>query len=552
MQVSASGERYAGSVKNSIEFQRILRLPRRRLDMETDVTDLVARSGLHRLRPIQSAALIEAAIADGLFAQIHVGGGKTLIALLMPTALDSKRALLLVRTQLRRQLDREIGKFYGKHFKLPLDVTTIATFDDLSNPRKRGLLEAEDYDLIVADEGHCLANPSVRGKRFKRFMDDRAPRLVILSGTVTNRSLTRYAILIEWCLRKNSPLPGGYREVRDWAGAIDPKPDYRMRPGILVQLCQGGETIREGYRRRLADTRGILLSSGGPNDVGSSLIVKRLDVQIPLGIKKARKELRANWELPGLEIEMAAEMAETQRQLGSGFYYTPDWPGGEPDREWLSAGRAWRADVRKALKHPPRDENGQLIDSPGLLLEAAERGLFQPPSWPAWAAVRHRRPPPTKPIWISDFLVQRALAWGERESKIAPSIIWADHTALAEEIARQGKLPLYGRGTDAGESTAPLIVATADSQSIGKNLQHHFSRNLFAELQPNGLMFEQQAGRTHRPGQEADEVTIDWFGHTHELREAMKQIIEDAKYQQETLGAVQKILYATRLDGRDN
>jgi hypothetical protein len=508
------------------------------LDLDTDATPLFAKSGIHRLRPIQSAALIEAARADGLFAQIPVGEGKTLIALCLPRALDSKKTLLLVKTELRRQLDREIRNFYGKHFDLPLDVITVATYDDLSSKRQAGLLEAEEYDLIVADEGHCLANQSVRGRRFRSFMDESGCRLAVLSGTVTTRSLTKYAPLIEYALRKNSPVPRGYREVRDWAGAIDPKPEYLMRPGVLAQFCHGGEDVRSGYRRRLQDTRGIVLSS--ESEVGASLIIRKLRPKVPPEVKKARDTLRKTWSIGDQDLTMATQIAAVMRQLASGFYYLWDWPNGEPDHEWLEARRAWYADVRQFLKHPSPG-----MDSPDLLTDAAKRGDWCPDSWFAWDAVRHRPKPPKKAVWISEYLIDAAAKWARKQK--APAIIWTQHKALGEITAKRLKVPYYGEGTDAGEQWHDLIVA-GPSQATGKNLQHHYSANLIMELQPNGSFFEQQVGRTHRQGQEADEVIADWFGHVPELEDAMDQVIEDAEYQETTLGARQKVLYAARIE----
>jgi hypothetical protein len=85
-------------------------------------------------------------------------------------------------------------------------------------------------------------------------------------------------------------------------------------------------------------------------------------------------------------------------------------------------------------------------------------------------------------------------------------------------------------------------------QGVGKNLQTHFSRNVITQFPPNGLIVEQMLGRTHRPGQEADEVIVDWFGGTPETEAAIYKAIEDARYQEETITGRQKLLYCTRID----
>ena len=114
-------------VSKSVEFMRILDIPRRvlKLDEVPDVTPVFRREGgTMSFWPIQSAALIEAAEADGLFAPVSAGDGKTLISLALPEAMDSKRAVLLVPSQLKKKSEKEIP-FYEKHFSLPIQSSLL-------------------------------------------------------------------------------------------------------------------------------------------------------------------------------------------------------------------------------------------------------------------------------------------------------------------------------------------------------------------------------------------------------------------------------------------
>ena len=63
-----------------------------------------------------------------------------------------------------------------------------------------------------------------------------------------------------------------------------------------------------------------------------------------------------------------------------------------------------------------------------------------------------------------------------------------------------------------------------------------------------GVEWEQGMARTHRPGQEADEVTVDVFLHTEEMQRAFDNAIRDARYTEESQGQKQKLLYAERLE----
>ena len=61
----------------------------------------------------------------------------------------------------------------------------------------------------------------------------------------------------------------------------------------------------------------------------------------------------------------------------------------------------------------------------------------------------------------------------------------------------------------------------------------------------SGQAWEQLLGRTHRPGQEADEVWVGVFQHTRPFRKALQTARGDADYILRTLGGVQKLNLAT-------
>ena len=539
-----------GVVTNSVEFKRILELTRRALDLDgiEDATHVFQKpDSTMRLRPIQSAALIDAATMDGLFAPIGVGFGKTLITLLLPTAMYSKKAVLLMPPAVRNQLIREIATIYGPNFELP--ELTIVAYSELSLAKNATLLDQIKPDLIIADEAHHLRHRSAaRTKRFMRYMSDHPEcRFAALSGTITNKSIMDYAHLIELALRKSSPLPRGYREVKDWAGALDVKPEYVMRPGALRKLCDEGEETRDGYRRRLVETPGVVATSH--KETGSSLLVRRLDVKIPDAIETLLTEVRKQWSIEGNVFEDILTYHRTLKQISCGFYYKWKWPGGVVDYEWLEARSAWHRAVRDKLRRSIRG-----MDSPLLLANAADRALknkgegprWDCPAWADWKAVKDRDPPPTETIWVDDFLCRDAIRYAKTID--VPVILWYEHRAIGERLGKLSGLPVYGQGTDASPTRESILIASRRVQGTGKNLQHHYGHNIFLELPPNGTEFEQSVGRTHRPGQIHDEVWVDWYGHTDETRLGIAKIVEDAEYKQATQGQPQKILYATRLE----
>lgn len=544
------------TVGRSMEFRRVEALPRRVLDLKTvqDVTSIFAKpEGTMALRPIQSAAMLEAAHMNGGFFPIGVGQGKTLLTLLMPIALDSTVTVLLVPTQLKAQLKREISTLYGKHFDLPLGAITVVAYSELSLAKHADVLDRIKPDLIIADEAHNLRHrTAARTKRFLRYMKDNPGcRFVALSGTVTSRSLNDYAHLIELALRKASPLPRGFREVQDWAGALDVKPEYEVEPGALLRFCDGDETPRQGFRRRLVETQGVVASS--EDEVGASLVIKRLSVKVPPAVLSLYSEVKKSWSIEGEEFSDILTRTRVLRQIATGFYYRWAWPGGEKDYEWLEARSNWNKAVREKLK-----QSREGLDSPLLLANAAERSLSNTGDgprwdqgaavWEVWKGVKDRKPPPTEAIWVDDFLLRDLEKRGGAVDE--PTIVWYEHVAVGEALATLTGWPIFDAGTDASGTTEKIIIASIAVQGTGKNLQH-YSNNIFASLPPNGTTFQQTIARTHRPGQLADTVTAGWYAHTLETAEAMDKIRADAGYQLETTGAPQKVLYATHINEDD-
>ena len=551
-----------GVVPASAEINRILAIPRRLLDLERclmeidgrevaipDCTELFRRpGGAMQLRPVQSACLVEAAIADGGLFQVGVGDGKTLVTLALPEAMNSKRAVLLVPPNLRDKTIRDMAR-YSRHFDLPLDRLELVTYWELSNADKGDVLERLQPDLVIGDECQELRHrDAARTKRFLRYMRRVPCRFVGLSGSTTKHGVGDYQHLLELGLRKNSPLPQGFRELQDWGNALDAKPLTPMKPGALLKFCQPGEEVRSGYRRRLRDTRGVVISPQSKLD--TALRIRRLDTHVPPDLVALRAEVIKTWALADEEFMDQLQLTRVLRQLSAGFYYRWDWSGapwyGVVDQEWIDARRAWHKEVRGYLAHSSRPE----MDSPELLKRAAISGRWKSDAWPAWSRVMDRPEPPMKTIWLSDFLVT-AVERQVLDTKVpfdvsggGGLIVWYEHRAVGEALEQRLGLPRYGAGTDAETASESVIVCSVRAQGTGKNLQHRYSRNLVTTLPSSGDTLEQLIGRTHREGQEQDEVTVDWFGHTPEMLAAWQNVMADAEYAEKTQGARQRVLYA--------
>lgn len=488
------------------------------------------------LWPIQKAALEEARKANGLFAPIGVGHGKTLITLLLPVAMRSKCTVLLVPPALKKQLERDIDG-YSIHFKIPRDTLHILSYNDLSRTSGVGSLESINPDLIVADEAHSLRRKqSVRTKRFLRYMRN-APgtRFCALSGTMTTRSILDYAHLIELALKKNSPLPQGWHEVNDWAGALDVDPPERLAPGALTALhtqtslvWPEPEATRRCFRERLVETQGVVATE--ESALGTSLVISPMFTgMIPPSVRGKARKVRNDWRVDDEEIIEATHMGRVLSQLFSGFYYKWD---PKPPAMWLDARAEWHRELRDFLRY--RATGG--LDSPALIEAAVLDGRLTSPNHSEWVKWKNAFKPNTVEVRTDDYLQKVANRWaGLRKT----GILWYRHAATGALLERD--FPTYGPGDDASAATEPVIACSIAAQGTGKNMQHYHN-NLLLEMPSNGTVLEQLIGRTHRPGQKADEVYVDYLDHAHNRR-CLEKAQADAKYMEESTGQKQKLAY---------
>jgi hypothetical protein len=597
-------------VRRSAEFVRIQALPYRELDL-ANVPDLspiwriddhgcpgceLCMKGPATLRPIQSAALLEAEASRGLFAPMAVGNGKELTCLLMADAVGASRAVILTKPRLRDQMLNVDIPRYSRHFRLPLDRIKVVTYAELSAPvtgvgklpqpwkwlahlsaALEPVLEKHNPDWIIANECHELRNVATsRGRRFKLFMESHPGcRFAGLSGTIANDSIKHYAHLIEYALRNRSPLPAGYQELEDWSRALDVS-DEPMAPGALLNLCGGDvfdgeieklpgdasakvhiafgdaksrviltDVARRIYARRFLGTPGVVASViSGDDDVGCALEIAVRELEIPDTIAAELERLRRLWKIEDKELSEAKDVAEVARQLACGFYYRWVWPDGKKDEEWLEKRSAWNARVRHIVRY--QSQPGR--DSPFLVAGACERGELDAPEWAAWKAVRDRfKPqPPVEAVWLDSFVVDDALAWARACTKDAPGIVWYKHRAMGKAFAAAG-LPTFASGKAGDEIMR--FKGTACAASIahrdGKNLQFHFSRGLVTSPMANGTDWQQLLGRKHRPGQKADTVEFEVYAHDESQKSAIAGAIKDARFIEPTQRERQKILQAT-------
>lgn len=545
-------------VSKTADFMRIQALPRRVWEEAGDLEELrvtltealrpehttLPKEELFHLLTIQAAALREVHDQGGGFLPISVGGGKALISLLIPVVLNAKRPMLFVPADLREQTNRKVIPEMKNHFKLHPDLRVVG-YSEISLAKNKDMLEEYEPDVIIFDEGHALKSVRAgRTRRVRRYMKTHPDTIVvILSGTISNRSLKDYQHLAQWCLGiDNAPLPAKFNELSEWADALDDgvADHARMAPGALSMLCDPGENARQGYRRRLTETPGVIAS--GAEELDVSLRINRLDPQTPGKVSRMLGVLRDQWEDPnGAALSEAVDVWRVARQLALGFWY--QWQPPAP-REWIDARRVWKKYVRETIRHNRRglDTELQVWNEMKTAIQTGEASGEGVIAWHDWRAVKDTFKPNPVPVWEDTFAVDAVSNWVDK----GPGIVWVEHRAVGERLGKDLGIPYFGAGKKASleilDAAGPVVASIA-AHGQGKNLQQ-WNRNLVTAPSSSGKTWEQKMGRTHRFGQKADTVSFDVFLHDQSLEDSFRKALAAANYLEDTLGGRQRLNYA--------
>jgi hypothetical protein len=572
----------------SADLERILKLPKRRPPNEEQIIEEETRrygkgnvkcrcaekwplrGCVKRLNFIQAWSLRELRILGGLLGPIGVGYGKTLLDLLSPLAVPKTRvAVLMVPPNLYLQLVEHDWDYYSQHWNLPnlagdfdrpfvpgRPIVHVVKYSVLSSPKSTSLLRSLNPDLMVLDESHNVAShSSVRGKRYRAFNNKGRVRNASWTGSMVEDGIEDYGDQAQFALRDLSPVPLDYHVRHQWSLAIDPPRgnSLPLPPGRLLELCKGDESLRRGFRRRFLSTPGVVATRESSLKTGLEISVRR-PPKIPPEVLRDLAKPREKAKRPdGEELVTQLDIARTIKQVASGFFYVWRYPGQQKRKtidEWFRVRQLWRKEQRKKLS---RAREG--MDSPLLITNATKRfyanykgplPTWNAEHWPAWCEIKDKVNHVKAVVWISEWLVDDAIAWG----KHSPGIIWFNLTALGKKIAEKGGFEFFGPGNKAARAIQNVdgkktIVASIAAHGTGRNLQNAFHRNLMTGIPSKNKVFEQLIGRTHRQGQRAKTVTVELYQHIEEFRKSLDHARERAKYIQETKGNMQKLAYAT-------
>ena len=506
-------------VQHSPDLARILAVPRRVWTVEAarevagDMTRaLRTPDGSQSLLEHQALALLEVGIYGGAYLPLPVGAGKTLISLLAARMRpEIVRPLILTRAALVAKTEIEIRDYRKNWIRPPF--YRIESFERMSRVNAASFLESFAPDMVIVDEAHALKNRSAAVTRrvFRYLRENPRALFVAMTGSSIGTSIRDVAHIMARCLGARSPLPHHYHDVEEWAAALDVGGRARrLAPGALVLLSEGrDEDARTGVCRRILETPGVVAMRGTTIDTPIEIrshVAEHDSAQV-----EAMTALRTTGETPDGELaEDAIAIWRHARELSLGFYSVWDPPA---PLDWKQARREWHAWCRDVIENNRRDLDSaeqvarHLTAHPDHYPEAA--GALE-----RWRAIEPIFKPNPRARWISGSAVDWIARYLDHDKR-RPALIWTDRPVFGEALRSLLGIPYYGEegidtvtGEYIGHAKGRTIATSSRAGATGHNLQA-FSRNLCLDIPRSPIAWEQRIGRTHRPGQTADLISVD-------------------------------------------
>jgi len=161
-------------------------------------------------------------------------------------------------------------------------------------------------------------------------------------------------------------------------------------------------------------------------------------------------------------------------------------------------------------------------------------------AWYSWEAVADRANPQTAPRILSTAPIKRVVDFALAECPRA--LVWYEHQAESSILKSLG-VKIVALDKDPDPTHKGLQAISIDAHRDGRNLQA-FNSNVVLQPPANGEAWQQLLGRTHRPGQLADEVSCFVCAHTPEFVKAIDRACKDATFAESMTGERQRLLQA--------
>lgn len=470
----------------------------------------------------------------------------------------------------------------------------ILPYSLLSTEDSVELLKTIAPKLVICDEGHNLKNFSAaRTRRLMNYVNSVEPDFVVASGTITDKGIEDYHHLISAALGDGSPLPLSNMMAMQWGVVLNSGAQpSETQAGSLLPLIEWARKhfpnedlppiisgFRRAYRLRLTSTPGVV--STGDQEIGVSLTIANQSVEMPERwsgydeLKGFIGLVEDEYITPnGDEIQHAIHTHKWMSELSCGFYNELTWPDPEvyAQRKGIEfevafehleraqahhkAQQIYSKELREFLMYGRPPEG---IDTPRAVGQAIHQGNsmgFPGKLVSLWHKAHEldfegRPERDSRAVRICQFKIDAATNWAQQLPKGQGGIVWYYHNEVGKWLVEaMEKLGLPVIHCPAGDNDKirdannkdKVLVASIMAHGEGKNLQ--FMQHQFVLQWPRSARVAQQMlGRTHRTGQQADELIV-WRADTTPFDIInFAACLNDAVYQQQTTGVRQKMVF---------
>ncbi len=509
-----------------------------------------------RLKSKQVESLMAYDMYGGAFLSLRVGAGKSLIALMLAQrayAKGLKKIAIMLPSQVYDQMVSRDVPWARRHVPLSVPMMklgqiTLKRRQALARSGNFGvyfipysLLSVDDTDelldwicpeLIVLDEGHNLKNfdAARTGRMFGRegFLNrfekqhGTRPEMVVMSGTITSKSLLDYWHLLKECLKERCPLPLNGHLVRLWAGVLDSAAsrdaggyghgedagEGTVRTDTLMPIVRWAQRhfpdedfpettrgFRHAFRRRFETAPGIVASN--KDDLGVSLVFRNEETPSPSDetwtkLQELTRAVVDDGVAPnGDIIDHAMNAYGWLVQLAAGFYNDLYWPDAEKfakerdipvfdaeeilDRakNYHELQQIYHSAMRRWLTRNARPS----MDTPFLVagnMHTNGAGNVGPDLYEAWtemhgADFEGRPQRRSRPIRVCDYKIRHAISWAKKLKKGRGAVLWHLHREVGTWLYEMG----VAEGVEivhcpSGQAGSALITSIGDYELGGK------------------------------------------------------------------------------------
>jgi hypothetical protein len=338
-----------------------------------------------------------------------------------------------------------------------------------------------------------------------------------------------------------------------WSKVLDPDGEPEWADEVAVRpLVEAfpAESPRESLRARFSSSTGFVMTS----DTGVTMSLREGHLRRCHDREKVQAdiaEMEATNQRPcGEYFEAPVALWRAKMQMSLGWYYYWEWDNEQPDWDWIDAKNDWAKQAYWYLFRHARKG----CDTPGLLLQWIQDmgvGGRLGEAAQAWLRARVRPGPRTvakvvRPAVIKS-LVWLASDWYDRLPGRSEGVLyWYESEAVADELEKYMHVVRAGQEPRLDPFGDQALSITAHGK--GLNLQR-YQRNVILEPMASAEAWEQLLWRTHRGGQQADEVYYLVVQHTAVFRQALEKARERAKKIGKLSGQMQRLVYADLMEG---